>query len=150
MIENEKPEGVRLDRELVQVVADGGELPHHIVEPVVRLFLRLKAAHQKAEQRRLGQAGALGFLLQLLRFVTGEPKLFFDRPLHLSSPSLLLICVSLLRIICTRHIARSAMMPPSSKPIIKKSNSCIGFSFLAGGIRGSPNEDFLRRFEKTE
>ena len=79
------------DRELVQVVADGGELPHHVVEPVVRLFLRLKAAHQKAEQRRLGQAGALGFLLQLLRFVTGEPKLLFDRPLHLSSPSLLLV-----------------------------------------------------------
>ena len=92
----DKAEGICLDGDLMDVIADGGELPHRIVETVVWLLLRLIATEQQTDERRLRQAGFLCFLLQVLRFVTGKPKLLLDRSFHKWISSFLLKCVMLL------------------------------------------------------
>ena len=75
----DKAEGVCLDGDLMDVIADGGELPHRIIETVVGFFLWLIATEQQTDECRFREAGFLGFLLQVLCFVTGKPKLLLDR-----------------------------------------------------------------------
>ena len=89
-------ESVCLYGDLMNIIADGGELPHHIVETVVGLLLRLITTEQQTDERRFRQAGFLCFLLQVLRFVTGKPKLLLDRSFHKWISSFLLKCMVLL------------------------------------------------------
>lgn len=57
----DKAEGVCLDGDLMDVIADGGELPHRIIETVVGFFLWLIATEQQTDERRFGEAGFLAF-----------------------------------------------------------------------------------------
>ena len=92
----DKAEGVCLNGDLMDVIADGGELPHRIIETVIRLLLRLISTEQQTDECRFRQAGFLCFLLQVLRFVTGKSKLLLDRSFHKWISSFLLKCVALL------------------------------------------------------
>lgn len=92
----DKAEGVCLDGDLMDVIADGGELSHRIIETVVGLLLRLITTEQQSDERRFRQAGFLGFFLQILRFVTGKLKLLLDRSFHKWTSSFLLKYVVLL------------------------------------------------------
>lgn len=57
----DKAEDICLDGDLMDVIADGGELSHRIIETVVWLLLRLIATEQQTDERRFRQAGFLGF-----------------------------------------------------------------------------------------
>ena len=92
----DKAECVCLNGDLMDVIADGGELPHRIVETVIGLLLRFITTEQQTDERRFRQAGFLCFLLQVLRFVTRKPKLLLDRSFHKWISSFLLKCVVLL------------------------------------------------------
>ena len=48
----DKAEGIRLDGDLMDVIADGGELPHRIVETVIRLLLRFITTEQQTDECR--------------------------------------------------------------------------------------------------
>lgn len=57
----DKAKGVCLDGDLMDVIADGGELPHRIIETVVGFFLWLIATDQQTDERLL-QRGRFSWL----------------------------------------------------------------------------------------
>ena len=86
----DKAEGVCLDGDLMDVIADGGELSHRILSTVHQAPGPAGTSGRQSDERRFRQAGFLGFFLQILRFVTGKPKLLLDRSFHKWTSSFLL------------------------------------------------------------